>query len=307
MGTTIAIVGLKDGGRGKMTPEYFLPPFQDALAACGAIISHYSFREFIISDQCPDVAIFVYSEGAVARNLGWEAIDVAAKAAASRQILVIHNPSLGRIVAHKIRTNHVLADAGIAVPRIVSGGTAATRVFSNETLGAHAPVKVVDAGRSLDLSRYNTELIDTVHEHGGRQYYVALRAMAVGPHCVSIFLRMRPVEQGNPSVHNTDTPLDADLWNSLYRSIVVPQIPQIGSICQQVFGALGFGFYAHDILPERGTGRLLVCETGFKFDDRQYRSHLMPLRSRLMVDDFLSDQFAKRSGECFAQELPKLV
>jgi len=52
-------------------------------------------------------------------------------------------------------------------------------------------------------------------------------------------------------------------------------------------------------------GGLLVCETGFKFDDFLYRSHFMPLSGQLVVDDFLSDRFVKRSAECFASELVK--
>ena len=131
--------------------------------------------------------------------------------------------------------------------------------------------------------------------------------MAVGPHCISIFLRLRPVEQGSASVHNTDTPLDAGLWNTMYERIVVPQAEKIRVLCKQISDGLGFAFYAHDILPERDTGRLLVCESGFKFDDPLFRSHFMPLRGQLMVDDFLSDVFPKKSAEAFAIELPKII
>jgi hypothetical protein len=170
-------------------------------------------------------------------------------------------------------------------------------------MGSHAPVYVVDAGEPLDRDRYNTEWIDTRHSHNGRDYYVALRAMAVGRRCASIILRLRPVEQGDASVHNTDTPLDAELWNALYQRIVIPKTKAIWSICEQISDVLGLGFYAHDILPEHPSGRLLVCETGYKFDNRNLRSHLAALSGRIIVDDFLSARFVTNSAECFASEL----
>ncbi|WP_291572387.1 hypothetical protein [Bradyrhizobium sp.] len=130
-----------------------------------------------------------------------------------------------------------------------------------------------------------------------------LRAMAVGSRCLSVFVRACPVEQGDASVHNTDTPVGADLWNFFYRTIVIPQMPAIESLCERIANVFGLGFFSHDILPERETGRLLVCETGFKFDDRLYRTHLMQLAGQLAADEFLSDRFPARSAELFADEI----
>ena len=124
------------------------------------------------------------------------------------------------------------------------------KVFSNHNTSTAAPVQVLDPAVPLDASRYNTEWIDTRHDHNGRLYYVSLRVMAVGSQCVSVWVRMRPVEDGNAAVHNTDTTLDATLWNSLYRRIVAPQLGVIQNLCEKIANVLGLGFFSHDILPE---------------------------------------------------------
>jgi hypothetical protein len=308
VGISIAIVGVSDGfERGKMKYDYFLPPFEKTLATLNVRVRHYSYREFILAGQQHDAAILLYGE-VRARKLPhvWNLLEEAARAARARKTALVHDPFFGRIIADKTLTNEALTQGGVEMPKRVATAVAPFRVFSNDNMGSHAPTYVVDAGEPLDRSRYNTEWIDTRHEHNGRHYHVALRAMAVGSRCVSIFLRMRPVEQGDASVHNTDTPLDPVLWNALYRRIVVPHTQAILSVCEQIADVLGIGFYAHDILPEHSSGRLLVCETGFKFDDLQYRSHFMPLSGLLVVDDFLSDRFVIKSAECFASELAKI-
>ena len=62
-GITIAIVGVSDGlGPGKMTYDYFLPPFEQALATLGIEVQHYAYREFIRAGQQHDAAILLYGE-----------------------------------------------------------------------------------------------------------------------------------------------------------------------------------------------------------------------------------------------------
>ena len=109
--------------------------------------------------------------------------------------------------------------------------------------------------------------------------------MAVGPICVAIYVRARAVSEGSPSVHNKNTPVNADLLNHLYSEIVLPGQSEILAICQRIGSRLGPGFYSHDIVPERDTGLLYVCETGFKFDDHLWRERMAPLRGALACDD----------------------
>ncbi|THD65085.1 MAG: hypothetical protein E7813_16000 [Bradyrhizobium sp.] len=309
LGLSIAVVGAVDGkGRGKMTYDYFLPPFERTLAALDCKVRHYSYGEFIFSRHRDDAAILLYSEVRSQKNPAFlQTIEDAEVAARARNTLLVNAPAIGRLIADKSSTNGVLAAGGIDVPVRVPTATlhAPFKVFSNENIGSSAPVQVLDPGAPLDASRYNTEWIDTRHDHNGRLYYVSLRVMAAGSQCVSVWVRMRPVEDGNPAVHNTDTTLDASLWNSLYRRIVVPQLGAIQNLCEKIANVLGLGFFSHDILPEQHSSRLLVCETGFKFDAGAYRPHLMPLFRQLIVNDFLSDSLPKRSAECFVNELVK--
>jgi hypothetical protein len=307
LGISTAIVGVSDRvGRAKMTYDYFLPPFERTLAALDFKVRHYSYREFILTGQPHDAAILLYGEVRAQRHPQFlNVLEGAATAARARKTLVVHAPSVGKIVADKTSTNKILSKGGVEVPRLVSTTLAPFKVFSNENMGSHAPAHIVNVGKTLDGSRYNTEWIDTRHNYNGRDYYVVLRAMAVGSRCTSILLRMRPVDDGDASVHNTDTPLNASLWNDLYQRIVVPQSGAIQTICEQIANILGLGFFSHDILPEQHSSRLLVCETGFKFDDYLYRSHFMPLSGKLVADDFLSERFVKKSAECFASELVK--
>jgi hypothetical protein len=186
---------------------------------------------------------------------------------------------------------------------MITDGVAPARVFSNERAGSHTPTAVIETGAPLDPTRYNTEWIDTRHELGGREYYVALRAMAVGQRCISVFVRARPVQDGDASVHNSDTPLDPMMWNFFYERLVVPNRKTIQTLCERIASVLGLGFYAHDLLPDRTVGELLVCETGFKFDDVSYRQHFWPLRGQLMAEEFLTTEFPIRSAEAFCEQL----
>ena len=296
------------GAPGKMS-TWFLVLLERALSALDISTARYTFRQFVDAEVQADAAIFVYAEVRARRSPDlWQPIEQAGKAADARNILVVHGPLIGRIAADKTLTHQTLSAAGIPMPRMLSDHSVAPfKVFSNEKQATHAPIVVINPGDRLLPNRYNTEWIDTIHDFRGKRYYVVLRAMCVGHHCLSIFVRARPVEQRDPSVHNTDTPMDAALLNFLYEQIVVPRSAAIASLSAGVAGALGLGFYAHDILPERSTGRVLLCETNFKFDDDLYRQHIWPLRGQLINNDYLSDDFPRRSAECFAAELRKLL
>jgi len=186
---------------------------------------------------------------------------------------------------------------------MIAGPIAPVRVFSNGRLGTHVPTQVIDAGSPLDPRRYNAEWIDTRHEYAGRDYYVSLRAMAVGRRCVSIFVRARPVEDGDASVHATDMPLDAGMWNSFYERLAIPNRHAIETLCRQIAEALGLGFYAHDLLPDRTNGRVLVAETNFKFDDAVYKQLFAPLRGQLLADESLTTECAVLSAQAFWDEI----
>jgi hypothetical protein len=101
VGISIAIVGVSDGfGRGKMTYNYFLPPFERTLAALDIEVRHYFYREFILAGQQHDAAILLYGEVRARKLLHeWDLIEEAARAARARKTALVHDSLFGRIIA----------------------------------------------------------------------------------------------------------------------------------------------------------------------------------------------------------------
>lgn len=213
--------------------------------------------------------------------------------------VIFNSTKTGKILRDKRRLNTFLRKEGIGVPAMVESETSTTKTLSNAAIGSHKPVVVYDVGEPLDHDRYNTAFINTVREYSGKTCYVCLRALAVSTKLVSVYVRARPTDDGDPSVHSRDTPVDADLINHLYREVAAPNTPRIENLCYQLGRVLGPGFYAHDILPCTDTGRLLVCESGFKFNDNTLRKHLLSIGRELPFSDLFTDEEALRAAEAF--------
>lgn len=209
---------------------------------------------------------------------------------------VLHKTSLAEVIADKLRTNYFLSGAGVPTPRIVEG-VADTRVFSNSRKGTGHAVQLHSPGSQLDPNRYNTEFLDSSHKYAGRSYFVALRAVCVGTTPVAFYVRARRTEENNSSVHNKNTPLDPDVLNHFYRTLVLERKSELTSICELSGKALGLGFFAHDILPERETGKMYVTETGFKFGDRGYASRLRSIANSLIFRDQIDDTPVERMAD----------
>ena len=286
---TIILVGTKKHGfiPGKLTAEVFIPIFGRTCTQHGFQVRAFPDPgEFLSKEDLPmnPIVILVYSEvRLLASGLDPTFCDVLERVQ-KLGALVVHPPDAGLAIADKLTTRDLILPTGVRMPELISAEISSRSVFSNEMVGSNEPVYLQTSGK-LDPSRYNTRYIDTVYEHAGSTYYVCLRAMAVGPICVAIYLRARAASERNPSVHNTNTPVDPDLLNHLYSEIVLPRQSEIHAICERIGSRLGPGFYSHDILPERATGLLYVCETGFKFDDHSWRDRMTPVRGALACDD----------------------
>lgn len=288
----VAFRSLGANGHGKLTPHFFKPIFESVLS-----IYQVSVRDCWADDFCLDAAkhsnaviILIYNEVLFYRDTALqrevEEVERLAKRPGSNN-LVVHGTAIGRIVGNKELTNQTLRQAGVPVPRLVNEAQAPFPVFSNVTIGWGEPTRLLEAGTELDLTRYNTEFVDTRRTIMGKQYYIYLRAMCVGPTCVSITARARSSDDGDPSVHGDDVPLDAELINHLHSEIIIPQESAINDICKRIGGVLGTGFYSHDILPANDNGTtLFVCETGFKFDEDGFRVRFNPLKSKIPFHDF---------------------
>jgi hypothetical protein len=304
---TVILVGTKEHGfiPGKLTADVFIPIFATTCAHHGFQVMPFPDPDdFLARKELPrqPVIVLVYSEVQVLRSGLDQRFRRVLKRAQQLDARVVHPPDLGFAVANKLTTRDLLLPAGVRMPELVSAEIGPEPVFSNEIVGSNRPVWLQRSGR-LDHSRYNTRYIDAVHEHAGRTYHVCLRAMGVGPTCVAIYVRARALSEGNPSVHTKNTPLDPDLLNHLYTEIVVPRESEIHAICERIGSRFGPGFYSHDIVPERSTGLLYVCETGFKFDDRTWRDRMAPLRGALACDDGNPSVSLVRSSEAFIKSL----
>lgn len=125
----------------------------------------------------------------------------------------------------------------------------------------------MNSGKKINQKKYNTEFIDTYFEYNGEGYYASIRTMCVEGIITDIYLRFRNSKENNPNVHNTNTPLDADLQNFYYDTKIKPNLKQLEDLCSKVGNLLKLGFYAHDILLCNKTSQFYLIEVGFKFDN----------------------------------------
>ncbi|MFL5447459.1 MAG: hypothetical protein ACJ8AX_02860 [Gemmatimonadales bacterium] len=306
-GAVILVGTEKDGFiPGKLTASLFLPIFARACAHRGfQVMAFPNPADFLSRKDIPQpvTVIMVYSEVRILRAGLDPTFQKVLERAQRLGARVVHPPETGLAIADKLTTRDLLIPAGIRMPELVTDTAGMVPVFSNEIVGSNRPVQL-HASDALDPSRYNTRYIDAVHHYQSRAYHVSLRAMAVGTTCVAVYVRARAVGERNPSVHNKNTPLDPELLNHLHAEIVEPRRDEIHSICQRIGFRLGLGFYAHDIVPERASGLLYVCETGFKFDDHAWRNRMAPLRGSLACDDGDPSIEVVRSAEAFLSAPP---
>ena len=97
-----------------------------------------------------------------------------------------------------------------------------------------------------------------------------MRIMCVAFRLMQIFVRARHETECNPSVHNADTPQDRELLDYLYDVLASPRVSECSMLAEKMESALGPGFYAHDVLVDNESGKLFLCETGYKFFDTSY-------------------------------------
>jgi hypothetical protein len=61
---------------------------------------------------------------------------------------------------------------------------------------------------------------------------------------------------------------------------------------------LGPGFYHHDLLIERGTGKIYTCEVGYKFDAYAFGQRLSSIRDNTpCIEPFYTSQYAHWAAE----------
>ena len=126
-----------------------------------------------------------------------------------------------------------------------------------------------------------TRFIDTTVKYKDNLYYTTVRLMCVNNKIMKILLRARPASQEMPSVHNKDTPKDAGLLIHLNKTLHEPFLYAYQDIADKLHKALGDGYFAHDLLIEKESGKVYICESGCKFFDDTYVKHVASILDEL--------------------------
>ena len=201
---------------------------------------------------------------------------------------VFNGREIGKVIGDKKTTNGFLAKRGIVMPRMKELEDQC--IFSNARFGSQSYVSLHEHLSDADQNRYNTEFIDTRVQFQARVYFTAIRLMCIGSELVQVYVRARDEEEDNPSVHTADTPKDRELLKYLHRVLVTPRLADYRALAEKIGLVLGPGFYAHDVLIERDTGRLLICETGFKFYNGSYSRRMIGILDDRRLQSNVMDQ-----------------
>lgn len=298
----VVVSGLGPQGfaAGKCEPDFFFPPFVFELARSGIeTVLAGTMRALLAACDTPlELAVIhVYNE---------DFHDFDELFGVERQVshaLVFNRAELGGILGWKDRTHALLAARGIAMPRRAEELHGGETVFSNARRGSGSPVSLVSGADRPDPSRYNVEFIDTRRSYRGTEYHITPRLMCVGREIVHSIIRCSAADSGNPSARVQVTPMDPELAQHLYSELIVKNRNELAALAAGIGDALGPGFYAHDLVVERDSGRVLVCESGFKFDSFEVRQYLKPMAARLPERELIfSPVQAARSAEAFLAE-----
>lgn len=266
---SIAVVGTYAEGLnipGKVTGPLFFPIFDYVLRQFDARLCRYENADEFVEADTSDFAgivILIYKEALDDLDAVQSAEDrILTKCP---EALIVHAARLGRTLGSKIATNQLLSQVGVPVPRMIREPVCSQMVFSNHAHSTQQKVYLVRPGEPLDPDRYNTTYVDTTHRFNGTDYYVYLRVYAVGETQVATYAGCRPTADGDPSVHLSDAldPLAINYFNSYFT---IPFQAEIQNLCSRIGATLGLGFYVHDLLPCRETGRLFVTESGVKLN-----------------------------------------
>jgi hypothetical protein len=222
-------------------------------------------------------------------------------AAMERDARAVFNPAdAGLLLRDKLIYHRAMDKAGVAVPGLVESGG-----FARERLGSGRPTSLDD--QTSDDGEDGSELIrthfvDTAVAFEGEKYLTTVRLICINERILHAFTRARAASDGNASVHSSNTPLDPNLLEYLHAELVEPHHDAFAQIAAKLHRLIGNGFFVHDLLIERQTGAIMVCESGLKFDDWPYRMRLakvgdaIPSQAPIMV----LKPFAMRSADTFA-------
>lgn len=280
----------RDGlaANGKVSAFEYLPPFCDHLRRAGVATTFVSsLRELkrALRQSSETVLVHIYGED-------HEQIVSDRLTALDARAALVFNPSrLGPLLADKQASQDAFAGGGIPVPPVIGADGPG---FVRARMGTHEPTIAGALAAGTATEDYiKTAFVDTRVPFRERSYYTTVRLHCLDDEILHAYPRARDAAEGDPSVHAADTPRDPDLIEHLHQMLVVPNGDRFRDIARAMFGVLGHGFFAHDLLIDATSGDIFVCESGLKFDDPAFWMHLEPVagdipsQARLYpVDDF---------------------
>jgi hypothetical protein len=208
---------------------------------------------------------------------------------------VFNNLATGRIIGNKIQTNQFLSEKGIAMPSMSFDMKDAvfTNLVNNTSRGSNRIT-----AEEADPDRYNTKFIDTGVEYQGKEYRTTVRLIVVGRKIIHSLVGARASNAKNATVHGVNTPINSGLITHLFETQIVARKPELDALADKLDQCLGPGFYHHDLLIEKDTGDIYVCEVGIKFDAYAYGQRLESIRETTpCLSPFFTTEFAYGSAE----------
>jgi hypothetical protein len=283
----------------KLSPTFYLPLFCETAAASGIKVRlGPDPRELpgLLRRLAKPLFVLVYNEVLSDKEQIRDVAFLVERCFPGAPIANRPEPCLA--LGDKREIHALYSGHGIAMPRRIEAEQSGEVVFSNEARSSGAKTSVRGVGERLNVERYNTAFVDTVRRIDGADYHITIRALAVGRACVGLYAGARPTHQGNASVHLLDTPRDRALLERLHSELIAARRTELEALCRQIGAVLGLGFFAHDILPCADTGRLLVCESGIKFNNREPLKVFAGIGEDLpMYADMFSGEECRRSAQ----------
>lgn len=288
---------------GKVRAELFFPAFCAELRSNGFAVyfcSSLSEIEQLITSGLSTILVHVFPE---------DKRQIASKKVLEvegRCLAVYNGARTGLVIGDKSRTAETFRQNGILTPEFPN---ASDTVFSNTRYGSNKKAKRIEAGAKIDRARFNTRFIDTSVMFMDRCYFTSVRLVCVNDALIHAFPRARDVEEGNPSVHASNTPLNPALIEFLQSEIVAPYWDVLGRLAKGLAEALGRGFYVHDLLIERSSHRIYVCESGFKLEPTAFWTRVEPISDSLPSQSILFpiEAYAKHVGSVFSWQCKTLI
>jgi len=310
--TDIYFVGRRNG----KVQKGYLPVIDEVFNNLGFGFHYFpklsSFTEALLSGSLvldeTSIVILIYSEQVLVEDRGIqikkELQDLMCLLESFPQVKVVHPLWVGQILTDKIATNKVFTSNNVPCPELIIGKTSPKLVFQNKVYDNHGRgSRLVVQGEIIDSTKYNTEFIDTIFNYKNQKYYSNIRLTCAGKEISNIVVRLRDVNEGNPTIHNSTMCADCGLINQYYNSRVIPILEHLKITAEKIYEIFGLGFYVHDIIIDQG-GNHFVTESGFKIGNPGYANHIRPVKEKVNPEILTDgDAIVKRQILTFINQL----